>query len=671
MVFLLKKRKALPFALAATGAFVLTALSFLYAEQTRVVPAQRLCGTTAAVEGVLAASPVPNQDGCALTLKNCAVNGKRTGLRITVYLRQPLAAEPGDTASCGAVRFGSAPQRGVYFYHRLSKGVVLTGSAETAVRKSAEKRGLGDRIVLLRERAGNTLDAALDAPADGIARALLLGQSDATGDALRTQLRAAGASHIFAVSGMHLSLWAGVLFLILQKRAKTKRWANLAASVFVVFYAALTGFSPSVVRAAIMLLCVFLGRIVRKRSDPLNSLGLAATLQLIFSPFLAGNVSFLLSFFATAAILLVFPLYARRTGRASTLRGRLRKSGLGLLNAVVLSLSVLFFTVPVSAVFFGSVSLASPVSSLLCVLPAEGVMLTGGAGLLLGFFPPAAALCFRLCGRCAGLLTLALKAASAFDFLQVSTSGAYIPVWYAATLLGVCALLLKKPLRRWLPAFLLGSAGAILIFGGILRLTQTHKVRLILPENGNCTSVCLTFGGGAYLIGTGETEKQARTTAQALTDEGIVRLDGLIVPDELPQQSGQLTYVAAQYRFRQLFTAVAGKKYFDAVKTYLNAKNFRIGLPEGYEYVNCGSAHAALLTGGQKVVFSFSPSAALSGDPALCGGDVLICRGAIPKDADPAAYGRIFVLTNKSADRLSLPPNAVPTGQTGGIELDL
>ncbi len=67
---------------------------------------------------------------------------------------------------------------------------------------------------------------------------------------------------------------------MLRARAKTKKWANLGAAAFVLFYAALTGFSPSVLRAGIMLLAVFGGRVLKKAADPLNSLGLAAALLL-------------------------------------------------------------------------------------------------------------------------------------------------------------------------------------------------------------------------------------------------------------------------------------------------------------------------------------------------------------------------------------------------------
>ncbi len=670
----LRKKKPVPYLIVISAAFTLAALSFYGAYALRVEPAETLCGTRAvSVTGTLTASPVETDSGFRMTLRRCKVNGFDVKVPVDILTDEAPDAGPGDEAEFGSVRFHKAPSKSIYYYHTLSSRSLLTGDAAQCVRVGKRQSfSLGAAVVNLRESAQKELRAHMTPQNAPIAEALLLGSREQTGDDLQTALRTAGASHIFAVSGMHLTLWTGVLFALLRKRALAKRWANAGAAAFVVFYMALTGFSPSVVRAAIMLITVFCGRMLRKRADALDSLGLAAVLQLTFSPFLAGNISFLLSFFAVAAILLVFPLFERKPRGARDAAARLKKSGAALLNAVLLSGSVLLFTVPVSAVFFGTVSLASPVSSVLCALPAEGVMLSSAAGLLTSPLRPLSKACFFLCEKSANALLWAVNAAASADFLYVTVNAPYVAVWYALVAAGAAVFFFVKRLRRWLAPFLLGMTGVVLLIGGAGRLSQTHSVRLLLPDNGNCTALCLQFeGAGAYMIGTGETKTQTRAAVQAFTDAGIAKADGLIVPDARPQECGQLPLIASQYRFTQVFTAEAAKKFFPAVKQYLNASDFTLGLPEGYVYTNYGNARAAVLAGASKTVFFFSPSADPAASPELSDGDALICRGGVPAGIDPARFDRIFVLSDKSAKALGLPPNAVTTGDEGTLTVPL
>ena len=94
---------------------------------------------------------------------------------------------------------------------------------------------------------------------------------------------------------MHLSIWTGLIFLILRKKAVSKPYVGILLIIFIILFCFFTGLSPSVLRAGIMQISLYLGAIFRKRAEPVNSLGLATAVLLISNPFLAGNVSFLLS----------------------------------------------------------------------------------------------------------------------------------------------------------------------------------------------------------------------------------------------------------------------------------------------------------------------------------------------------------------------------------------
>lgn len=140
--------------------------------------------------------------------------------------------------------------------------------------------------------------------------ALTLGEKRDFPQELKENYSAAGASHILALSGLHL----GILYMLLTFFFPV--WGHKPVYRFlreIVVVTALWGFafvaglSPSVVRATILFMLISLGRLVGNDSSPLNSLSFAAIVMLLFSPHLLFDVSFQLSFAAVLSILLLVP----------------------------------------------------------------------------------------------------------------------------------------------------------------------------------------------------------------------------------------------------------------------------------------------------------------------------------------------------------------------------
>lgn len=101
---------------------------------------------------------------------------------------------------------------------------------------------------------------------------------------------------------MHLALLAGMFSLLLKRLFRSDRLRILFSMAFVLFYMLLTGMSPSVSRAGIMLLLSFLAQLVSRRADAAVSLAAAVLLMLLYNPFLARNTGFLFSVFSTIGV---------------------------------------------------------------------------------------------------------------------------------------------------------------------------------------------------------------------------------------------------------------------------------------------------------------------------------------------------------------------------------
>lgn len=180
-----------------------------------------------------------------------------------------------------------------------------------------------------------------------IMAALILGRSELVDADMRADYSAAGLSHVLALSGMHVGIIAMLIAVALWpfyfgRHVRTRLVLTILA---LWFYAALTAFVPSVVRAVIMASVYMFGRILQRKSPPLNSLCLAAILILLVTPSDLYSAGFQLSFAAVAGIVLFFP----RINRVD----RHRHPRLyGLVSYPALSVSAMSFAGIVSAFHF-------------------------------------------------------------------------------------------------------------------------------------------------------------------------------------------------------------------------------------------------------------------------------------------------------------------------------
>ncbi len=143
---------------------------------------------------------------------------------------------------------------------------------------------------------------------------LITGKKEYIGKNLRKEFSKAGASHILAISGLHLSIVAGLFFYFfnfltsfsrpLLIRAWSRKCAAFLTLFPLIFYAILTGFSPSTKRALIMIFVFMFAFVTEKEADSLNSLALAGIVILIVDPGALFSISFQLSFAAVLFIIL-------------------------------------------------------------------------------------------------------------------------------------------------------------------------------------------------------------------------------------------------------------------------------------------------------------------------------------------------------------------------------
>ena len=224
-----------------------------------------------------------------------------------------------------------------------------------------------------KESLGLALSRSLPEPEAALAQGILLGVRASIPADLQDALARTGTSHIVAISGFNVAIIAG-LSLRLGRRWLGLRSATAAALVSIAVFAAFVGPQPSVVRAALMGGLVVLASYFGRPSDAGTALALVAAAMALHDPQVLWDISFQLSFLATAGLVAFAP----------ALQGWLARLPRLISDNLAVTLAAQIATLPISVVNFGQVSfLAPPVN--LVVLPLVGpIMLFSALAALVG-----------------------------------------------------------------------------------------------------------------------------------------------------------------------------------------------------------------------------------------------------------------------------------------------
>lgn len=134
--------------------------------------------------------------------------------------------------------------------------------------------------------------------------AMLFGDSAVVEDSVMSDFSYTGTAHLLAVSGLHVGMLAGALILLLKALKTNVVIRNAIVLAVLIFFCALCGFSPSTVRATVMLAVCMTAGISGLRYDPLSGLSFAAVILLFVSPYNLYSLGFLMSFIAVYGLIL-------------------------------------------------------------------------------------------------------------------------------------------------------------------------------------------------------------------------------------------------------------------------------------------------------------------------------------------------------------------------------
>jgi competence protein ComEC len=137
--------------------------------------------------------------------------------------------------------------------------------------------------------------------------AMALGWKTALTNEVSAPFIQTGTMHIFAISGLHIALIAGILVSVLRVVRLDRAACGWLVIPLIWFYTGATGWQSSAIRSALMMTIVIGGWALRRPGDLLNSLTVAGFILLLWEPQQLFQASFQLSFFVVLSIALILP----------------------------------------------------------------------------------------------------------------------------------------------------------------------------------------------------------------------------------------------------------------------------------------------------------------------------------------------------------------------------
>lgn len=364
----------------------------------------------------------------------------------------------------------------------------------------------------------------------------------------------AGLSHLTAVSGANVAFVLIPFVYFLRKAIGRRRLRSALTILFLVAFGFLTSWEPSVTRAILMMGLMMTGRMVMRRSDPMNALLFAGTVMLLVKPLLIVSSSFHLSFLATGGILLFSePLSQWLLCRAPWMPQP-------ILLLVSVNLTVQMMVLPIQTALSRQLTPFSLVANLPAMPLAEGATLLGAAGLVLAGLGVASGSMLPDWIKAVALAPARLLLTALNDLAAVFAdprwprilSGPY--TWLIAgalSLLMIACLFAGRQKILVLKAALVFMTAFIMIQTLAMMTRPDLEVMLLDVGQGDATLI-RSRDGRTVLIDAGTAVTGERVVKPSLTALGIGQLDLLVLTHGHQDHAGGATGLINAGRIKAL-----------------------------------------------------------------------------------------------------------------------
>lgn len=484
------------------------------------------------------------------------------------------------TAKCKITKPSAQQNRGGFDYglYLKTKDIFFTGYINDEKINVVSKNNYNtlDHFKLLNMHLCEKIDAVFDEENALFLKAMLLGDKSEMPPSYYASFKKSGLSHVIAVSGMHLSYVVMLLF-ILQKIFKiNKRFFSFFSICFIICFMILTGMSPSIVRASIMMGLVLCSDVFIKRSDRITSLCFAAALITAFNPYVAFSASFILSFTATFGIVMVANPFEKNImpSEDAPKNNVFIKAIKTVVSVIAVSFSAQLMTFPFTSYMFNEITLWTLPANLIITPFCPLILALGFIFCILSVLSLSAAKLLAI------PLTFILKVARFIINGFSSMEFGIIPgcrtdfFFMSISLFIILSLLLILYKRKKELIFSLSVLIVLLSFGIVNSYRELSEAKVSFINVGQGDSAVITLpnqttiliDGGQYDY-QGESDTDSSTLCSYLKKRGIKNIDFCIASHPHDDHTGGLFAVLDSFKVGKLIIPdkFAGDEVGDAL----------------------------------------------------------------------------------------------------------
>lgn len=389
------------------------------------------------------------------------------------------------------------------------------------------------------------------------AKALLLGEHYDLTYEQDTAFKLSGIRHVIAVSGLHIA----ILFSLVYTLSGHHRFLTALIGIPVlILFAAVAGFTPSVVRACIMQILIMIALMCNREYDPPTALAAAVLFMLLYNPITITSVSFQLSVGCMVGIFLFsgkihdYLLQGKwkDAAKGKSLRAKIIRWVVGSIGVTV---GAMLATTPLSAYYFGTVSLVGIITNILTLWAVSfifyGIMLSVILGAI--FTPLGVAVAWLVSWLMRYVMTTAILL-SKLPLAAVYTCSSYIVIWLVFAYAMILLFFFSEKKRPILLLSCLITSLLIAVCASYIE-PRLDDYRITVLDVGQGQCVILQSDDETYVVDCGGDDgaNTADQAAQYLLSQGIYQIDGVFLTHYDEDHAGGIPGLLTRFYVKRLY----------------------------------------------------------------------------------------------------------------------
>jgi competence protein ComEC len=508
----------------------------------RVIPQGDSCRLRVALDAVRDGDDWQPATGRATLTIDGHLLGVRAGDRVRVLAlihRTPPAQNPGEYDAA--------------YHERVDRQLVrLSAVSPDCVTRIAAGSPYHHRRWLsqLRDACNEQLWRQIDPERAGLAAGLLVGSREQIETAQTQQFFLTGTVHLLAISGVHLGILATGFWFVMRTGVLGRRSAIGAAMIFVFVYTLLADAEPPILRSAILVFVICIGRWLGRPTPPMNALAAGGLVVLVYNPTEFFEVGTQLSFLAVATLIYCGPLLIpKRT--ADPLRRLIEESrprwwrwsrwwASYVWRLWLTGTCIWLVAVPLTLYRFNVLSVSALLLNVLLWIPITGALYFGFAALTIGWlFPPGGALLGWLCDGCLWIVASTIQWGEGLplSYFWLPGPALWWVIGFYVGLAAYVALLRWRPRWYWCMVMLVlwTAIGHATSERSPLNVAsqRDEQLRCTFVAVGHGTSCLVEYPNGYVMLydagHMGTPQGGARSISAVLWSRGITRLDAVVI----------------------------------------------------------------------------------------------------------------------------------------------